>query len=374
MLWYCPYLKDDEIVRQITSYAIVSSRNLALSSALFVAAAASFFFLRRNKRVFFIAIVGLTSLWVIYYANKLLYFSDRAHEYPQIPAIAKLKELAGTSRVWSYGDAYISRNIPSYWRLYSPEGYEALFSYRYAQLLSTIQSKGMLGGSIERTDATLSETGQFEVMPSHPWRMRLLSLLGVKYILEYKGHSNPDRPFSERFPEDEFFLSWEDGTWRIWEYKKALPRAFFASDYQVETDDQKLIDALYSPSTDLANTVLLEEKPQFSVADGPANATVDINKYEPESVTLTVQSDRDGLVFLSDTYYPGWNATVDGKEAKIYRANFVFRAVVVPRGSHTITFIYDPLSWKIGVAVSTGSLVGLIGYIALTLRRRSWYA
>ena len=84
--------------------------------------------------------------------------------------------------------------------------------------------------------------------------------------------------------------------------------------------------------------------------------------YEPESVVLSVESDRDGLVFLSDTYASGWKASVDGNPTRIHRANFAFRAVEVPKGSHQITFTYDPLSWKIGVAVSIGSFILLAGY------------
>ena len=357
MPWYCQYLQNDETVRQITSYASVSSRNLAISTVLFVTTVLSFFYFRLNRRIFFISVTGLMILWVSYYANKLLYFSDRANEYPAIPVITRLKELAGIDRVWSYGDAHIIRNIPSEFGLYSPEGYEALFSHRYNMLLNTIRTRGALSSDIARTDATLSETGQFEIMPSHPWRQRLLSLLGVKYILEYKGNSNPDRPASERFPSKVYSISWEDDTWRIWEYKKVLPRAFFVTHYIVENDDQKIIDALYSPSVDLRKTVVLEETPPGFAGNVADDATVSITNYEPEKVELSVEAQRDGLVFLSDTYDPGWKAMVDGKETKIFRANFTFRAVVVPRGSHQILFTYDPLSFRIGLWTSIVSVI-----------------
>ncbi|MCK4649150.1 YfhO family protein, partial [bacterium] len=51
-------------------------------------------------------------------------------------------------------------------------------------------------------------------------------------------------------------------------------------------------------------------------------------------------------------YYPGWKAYVDGKEEKIYQANYILRAVYLGPGKHDIRFIYDPLSFKVGTYIS----------------------
>ncbi len=75
------------------------------------------------------------------------------------------------------------------------------------------------------------------------------------------------------------------------------------------------------------------------------------------------------MLFLSDTYYPGWKAFVDGAEQPIYRADFVLRAVSVPSGVHTVRFVYDPLSWKLGLALSGFGLVAL-ALILIRLRRK----
>jgi uncharacterized membrane protein YfhO len=68
------------------------------------------------------------------------------------------------------------------------------------------------------------------------------------------------------------------------------------------------------------------------------------------------------MLFLSDTYYPGWKAYVDGKETKIYRADYTFRAIYVLGGSHKVEFIYSPLSFKMGViGFAVGVLLALGG-------------
>jgi uncharacterized membrane protein YfhO len=53
---------------------------------------------------------------------------------------------------------------------------------------------------------------------------------------------------------------------------------------------------------------------------------------------------------------------VDGKENKIYRANYVLRAVFVPSGKHTVEFKYDPWSFKIGAIISLLTLIVLVGW------------
>jgi uncharacterized membrane protein YfhO len=65
---------------------------------------------------------------------------------------------------------------------------------------------------------------------------------------------------------------------------------------------------------------------------------------------------------LADTWYPGWQASIDGSGVKIFRANYLFRAVAIPPGTHSIHFVYDPLSFFLG---SVLSVIGLIGVTLL---------
>lgn len=342
----------------ITGYATVSVRNLILPSAIFFFVLVGFFLFRKKKIHFIILMCLLTLLGAFHFGSKILYFSERQYEYPLVEPLQKLKEFAGYDRIWSYGDGYVIRNIPSYYQMFSPEGYEALYSHRYGTLLYTIVTRGILSDRIQRTDATLSETGQYEPMTDNPVRLRLMSLLGVKYILEHKD-SDADKVLAprERFPTDLFSLVWENDRWRIWEYQKALPRTFLASQSIVEVDSQKIVDKLLDPDTDLLTTVIVETDRAQINASSKKVGTATFVEYLPSSVTIKVEATEASLLFLSDTFYPGWRAYVDGVDAPIYRANFVFRAVPVPTGEHTVRFVYDPLSWKIGLYLSGAGLV-----------------
>ena len=79
---------------------------------------------------------------------------------------------------------------------------------------------------------------------------------------------------------------------------------------------------------------------------------VTVISYTPNKSILDCETDQDAFLYVSDTYYPGWRAYVDGKETKIYRANLAFRAVEVPKGKHAIVFKYVPMSFYIGLCLT----------------------
>ena len=71
---------------------------------------------------------------------------------------------------------------------------------------------------------------------------------------------------------------------------------------------------------------------------------------------------------LTDNMYPGWKAYIDGKEAPIYRADYTFKAVIVPKGRHTIIFTYQSFAVNLGLIVSGLGLLLFVG-ILYSLKR-----
>ncbi|MEK6573128.1 MAG: YfhO family protein, partial [Chloroflexota bacterium] len=86
---------------------------------------------------------------------------------------------------------------------------------------------------------------------------------------------------------------------------------------------------------------------------------------DPNRFSATVTLERDGYVLLSDTYYPGWRASVDGNPQPILRADYNFRAVAVPAGTHTVIFEYAPFSVTLGLIITA---IALILWMALLIR------
>ena len=106
--------------------------------------------------------------------------------------------------------------------------------------------------------------------------------------------------------------------------------------------------------------------------DGAPQDNVEVVRYGANSLEIEVQTDTEGYLFLSDPFYPGWQAEVDGEPAQLLRANYAFRAVAVPAGSHRVTMEFRSGSWYAGLGISafTAAVLMLLGAWALWRRRR----
>ena len=115
--------------------------------------------------------------------------------------------------------------------------------------------------------------------------------------------------------------------------------------------------SLTAPAFDSDSTVILELDPAPALARG----------FAVQHETFTVTLSRDGYFLLSDTFYPGWRVRVDGQPRPLFRADYTFRAVAVPAGTHTVEFEYAPLSFAVGLTIS--ALAALV-WVGLLLIRR----
>jgi hypothetical protein len=95
-------------------------------------------------------------------------------------------------------------------------------------------------------------------------------------------------------------------------------------------------------------------------------------KDEPEEIVLKTGSDVDGYLILSDTFYPGWLAYIDGNKTPIFRADAFFRAVGLPKGTHNVVFAYKPASWYIGLAIASIAWLLLTGLGLKALQQKGY--
>lgn len=109
----------------------------------------------------------------------------------------------------------------------------------------------------------------------------------------------------------------------------------------------------------------LEQPPPRLPACPAPKDLVFVTRYAPSDISIRADMSCDGMVVLSDTYYPGWYASVDGRPAPIFEVDLAFRGVPVPKGAHGITFRYRPRSVYWGAALT---FTGLLGAAVLTFR------
>lgn len=125
--------------------------------------------------------------------------------------------------------------------------------------------------------------------------------------------------------------------------------------------------ALASDDFDPASVVLIEGPGSTSTLPAGGDGSADVSSGDdPNSVTVQAEAEEGGWLLLSDAWFPGWAATVDGDPVALYRADGLFRAVWVPPGEHVARFDYRPLSFLVGLLVAAGSWI----FVLLLVARR----
>ena len=339
------------------NWTITALRNLAVPLLVFFLTAflqlfGSFFRKLHLLSVFLIFILLFSH--ALFFLWKYLPFSERRFLYPSHPLLTFIQENAGIDRFWTLKGGIVENNFATVYKIFSLEGYDPLNILRYNELLSSTYE--IEKTVISRSDATISrDLSSSNEALEKTWS--LLSLMGVRYII-----NSDDPALSPKDIHTPTFLEkiWQDKNFTIYENRNALPRAFLADSYMVETEKEMILKKLYGPQSNLKNTLILEEKiPNFEPKHS-AGSTVQILNYSPQKVDIKTSSQTDKLLFLSDTFYPGWEAKIDGLKTKIYRADYSFRAVLVPTGNHQVSFKYKPLSFKLGLIISALTLFSII--------------
>jgi uncharacterized membrane protein YfhO len=76
---------------------------------------------------------------------------------------------------------------------------------------------------------------------------------------------------------------------------------------------------------------------------------------------LEAYTSEPAFLFTSEIFYPGWKAYVDGKTVETRRGNYLFRVIDLPAGNHHVSFRFEPLAIKLGVAVTLLTLFAFLG-------------
>lgn len=176
--------------------------------------------------------------------------------------------------------------------------------------------------------------------------MKNYSYLGVKYIVASSDSGLKDTGLELVYDKDV----------KIYENPKAFDRAYVAYALERAGSFEEAQEMAMSPGFDLRTKAVVEDALPSNPSHGKGNYRASIKEYAPGRVIIDVQTDMDGLLVLTDAYYPGWQARVNGAPEDISRVNGLVRGVAVRKGESTVEFTYRPVSFKAGAA---GSFFGL---------------
>lgn len=291
----------------------------------------------RKRVVLLLSLLLLfTAFDMVRFVTKWMPFDPKMLVFPQIPVTKYFSSISNYDRVIGNlgGEATI------YYKLPSLEGYDAVYPKRYGEFIASL-SDGKIKNAY-RSVVLFPKDGKYS--------LQALQLLGVRYVIhkisdDHKGWTFP----FWIYPAGMFTQVYKDEAYEVYKNNNAFPRVFLAQKYEIASDNQKIIDRLFAKDFPLQQKVLLEEDPHYSLT---SSGNAKIIQYTPNNVVITTNIKGNSLLILTDNYYPGWQAFVDGTETKIFRADYTFRAIAVSQGSHIIKFSYNPFSFRIGLYLS----------------------
>jgi hypothetical protein len=148
-----------------------------------------------------------------------------------------------------------------------------------------------------------------------------------------------------------------------------LPRAYLVDRALVEPDSLAVVNAFLIGGEDPRGLAFVPEAPGL---DGNGRRIEGAVRWLPgtnHSLSLQVRAPDRSLLVLTDAWYPGWKAWVDGRPALIRRVNWHFMGVMIGRGEHEVRFDYRPRRIRTAAAVSALALLGLAVVLARGGRR-----
>ncbi len=338
---------------------LISLRNLVIPAVICVAILVIALGMIRFKGVRGLGsmlVMGILILEMFSYAWKITPFGERGFVFPSTPVLDFLESRPKPDRMLE-GEV-IPSNMWMPYHLETAGGYDAVYPYVQAKYIALINNfndpdtKPMLKvGKMYRYDSPL------------------VDLANSRYILAHKytkeGKVDPSGKIFYKFDLPEYKLVFEDRSVVVLENTQALPRAFMVTRWDSVTSDHELFTQLLDKKYPFGSKVLLSQPFDRFTQSASGSSSVKYLNYGVDRSEIAVTSDQNGLLFVSDTFFPGWKATVDGVEENIIQADYAFRAIPVTAGQHLVKMYYQPESFEMGWKISLFSFGLLIGLLVI---------
>lgn len=294
---------------------------------------------------------------------------DRVDPAAEPPVVRFLRERAGHDRIMGHRSV-LAPNYASVFGLYDVRHVDALsVAWFHAYVSEALETRPRRWwhalwfiGDPERERAPAGSAPPTVSPLEHDLRARRrgYSLAGVRYLVAPPGMDLNRAAASET---DRFPLVYDHEV-LVYENPSALPRAFAVARWESAPDAPAALTRAFAPDFDPRGSAVVEGVPDGVGREG----VVKIVEYGPTHLRLDAEMAGPGLVVLTDTFYPGWDARIDGRAARIHRVNGVFRGVFVDGGRHQIAMQFRPPSQAWGLVLSGAGLVAALG-LAVASRR-----
>jgi hypothetical protein len=266
---------------------------------------------------------------------------------------------------WSELRAALLPNIFLLDGLVSANNFDPLVPARYARWMQVLSNLPPVERLRDASQGGLpGESNLVDVPPgvSSAVFERMLNLMGVR-VVERVDHRSPKFVRFEPVPG-----SLDAGAQSV-----QGVRLQWAACVLPAEDASQALSLVTAADSDLNSGVILEgavsPSPDGCQKDSPAS--FDGIEVTPNRVAISLHASSDGWLVLSDVWYPGWQATIDGQAAPVEKADYLFKAVAVPAGDHLVQFSYRPFSFYLGSLISLVAGMGLFWAVRKTCSPRN---
>ena len=166
-------------------------------------------------------------------------------------------------------------------------------------------------------------------------------LMNTKYIIADPKENIPGLP-----------VIFQGQQKKVLAYPPGSQRAWFVDSIAVDSG-LGILYRMRDMSFDPHHVAFFEKNPGISIEPPDTSAKVAVDSFSIHSISFNVQASGKNLLFVSEIYYPkGWRAFIDGAQTEIYKTDYAFRSIVVPKGKHHVEFIFHPDQYFLGRTIS----------------------
>lgn len=300
-----------------------------------------------GKILFLSFVIGLTFFDLFRMGYRFLTFSNDKFLYPELGVTKFIKSSQKDSLARTFG--LTEPEFGTYLNIYTIETYNPLYPKRTAILLQALQ---------KQSNKKISEDNKYLLNNGENLK-RLLDFLGASIIVSTKDENPSMKYFLTTKYENDLQLIYKDDKHAVYKNLSSYPRFGLYYKKKEIKNDTEALRVISEGSIDFRNTLLLEKNIPISFEQGKGWAKLISSNLNTQQ--FRVSTNKPAIFYISDTFFPGWKARVNSQPVEIYRANYNFRAVIVPEGKSVIEFTYLPDSFLIGVAISVISAILLLG-------------
>ena len=303
------------------------------------------------KILFLIFVVFLTFFDLFRLGYRFLTFSNKKFLYPQTSVTKYVQDMSKGTLGRNIG--LTEPELATYLNIYTTETYSPLYLVKTGILMNYLQNRPK--------SENLPGNKYFVTLKTDNLKYAM-DFLGVSSVVTGKD-SNPTVEYFSKKSEADFALVFKDEKHAVYKNKTAYPRFNLYYEVYKLKNDEEALDVLSKKTINFKKKVIVHEDMPLNFVSGSGSAKLISSNVNNQK--FSIKTDKPALFYISDTYFPGWTALVNGKESKIYRANYNFRSVIVPSGESMLEFNYIPTGFKMGVLISMVSFLILLGLTIL---------